>query len=445
MNEYKTHLIKTMKLAYPVIIGQLGFILMGVVDSIMVGELGATSLAAASVANGLFIFIFVIGIGVSFAITPLVAIAVGAKKYDDCGIIFRQALLVDMVLGVMLLVMAYVGADFIQYLNQPEGVAGLATSYGKLLGYSIVPAMLFQTYKQFIEGLSVMRPAMVIVLLANIINAFINWLLIYGNLGFPALGLDGAGWATFTSRLFMAFVLVWYVMKSNRFKQFDVTLHFKSINIKMIKKLLGLGLPSAVQYVFEVGAFFFAVIMVGWLGTKQLAAHQIALNLASISFMAALGVSAAGGIRVANEVGKQNIAEVRRAGFSAIILGGSIMACFGIVFITLRNFLPTLYIDDASVVSIASTLLIIASIFQIADGVQAVGIGVLRGLTDVKWPTLITFIAYWVLGLPSAYLFGFILKFNVQGVWIGLLIGLLSSAIMLTTRFNKKSKHLIKV
>ncbi len=445
MNEYKTHLIKTMKLAYPVIIGQLGFILMGVVDSIMVGELGATSLAAASVANGLFIFIFVIGIGVSFAITPLVAIAVGAKKYDDCGIIFRQALLVDMVLGVMLLVMAYVGADFIQYLNQPEGVVGLATSYGKLLGYSIVPAMLFQTYKQFIEGLSVMRPAMVIVLLANIINAFINWLLIYGNLGFPALGLDGAGWATFTSRLFMAFVLVWYVMQSNRFKQFDVTLHFKSINIKMIKKLLGLGLPSAVQYVFEVGAFFFAVIMVGWLGTKQLAAHQIALNLASISFMAALGVSAAGGIRVANEVGKQNIAEVRRAGFSAIILGGSIMACFGIVFITLRNFLPTLYIDDASVVSIASTLLIIASIFQIADGVQAVGIGVLRGLTDVKWPTLITFIAYWVLGPPSAYLFGFILKFNVQGVWIGLLIGLLSSAIMLTTRFNKKSKHLIKV
>jgi len=199
MNEYKTHLINTLKLAYPVIIGQLGFILMGVVDSIMVGELGATSLAAASVANGLFIFIFVIGIGVSFAITPLVAIAVGAKKYDDCGIIFRQALLVDMVLGVMLLVMAYVGADFIQYLNQPEGVAGLATSYGKLLGYSIVPAMLFQTYKQFIEGLSVMRPAMVIVLLANIINAFINWLLIYGNLGFPALGLDGAGWATFTS------------------------------------------------------------------------------------------------------------------------------------------------------------------------------------------------------------------------------------------------------
>ena len=259
------------------------------------------------------------------------------------------------------------------------------------------------------------------------------------------MGLDGAGWATFTSRMFMAFVLVWYVMQSNRFKKFDVTLHFKSINFKMIKKLLGLGLPSAVQYVFEVGAFFFAVIMVGWLGTKQLAAHQIALNLASISFMTALGVSAAGGIRVANGVGKKDITEVRRAGFSAIIMGGLIMACFGIIFIALRNFLPALYIDDISVVSIASTLLIIASIFQIADGVQAVGIGVLRGLTDVKWPTLITFIAYWVLGLPSAYLFGFILKLDVQGVWMGLFVGLLSSAIMLTTRFNKKSKYIIEV
>ena len=445
MNEYKLHLKNTLKLAYPVIIGQLGFIMMGVVDSIMVGELGAIPLAAASIANGLFMFIFVIGLGVSFAITPLVAIAVGAKKFNDCGVIFRQALLVDMVLGIILLIMAYIGADLIQFFDQPKEVVGLATSYGKLLAYSIVPAMLFQTYKQFIEGLSVMKPAMVIVLLANIINAFINWLLIYGNLGLPALGLDGAGWATFTSRMFMAFVLVWYVMQSNSFKKFDVTLHFKSINFKMINKLLGLGLPSAVQYVFEVGAFFFAVIMVGWLGTKQLAAHQIALNLASISFMTALGVSAAGGIRVANGVGKKDITEVRRAGFSAIIMGGLIMACFGIIFIALRNFLPALYIDDISVVSIASTLLIIASIFQIADGVQAVGIGVLRGLTDVKWPTLITFIAYWVLGLPSAYLFGFILKLDVQGVWMGLFVGLLSSAITLTTRFNKKSKYIIEV
>ncbi len=445
MNEYKIHLKNTLRLAYPVIIGQLGFIMMGVVDSIMVGELGASPLAAASVANSLIMFVFVAGIGVSFAITPLVAIAVGAKKYNDCGVIFRQALLVDMVLGVVLLIVAFVGSNLIQFFNQPKEVVALATSYGKLLGYSILPAMLFQTYKQFIEGLSVMKPAMVIVLLANLINAFVNWVFIYGNLGMPALGLDGAGWATFSSRLFMAIVLVWYVMNSNRFKQYDVTLHFRSINIKMIKRILGLGLPSAVQYIFEIGAFFFAVIMVGWLGTKQLAAHQIALNLASISFMTALGVSAAGGIRVANGVGQQNIREVRRAGFSAIILGGAIMACFGIIFITLRNFLPTLYIDNVNVVSIASTLLIIASIFQIADGVQAVGIGILRGLTDVKWPTLITFIAYWVLGLPSAYILGFILNLDVQGVWIGLLIGLLSSAIMLTTRFNKKSKHIIEV
>jgi len=445
MKEYKLHLKQTMILAYPVIIGQLGFILMGVVDSVMVGELGASPLAAASVANGLIMFVFVAGIGVSFAITPLVAIAVGARRFDDCGVIFRQALLVDLIFGIILFVVAFIGANLIQYLDQPPDVVELATSYGELLAFSIIPAMLFQTYKQFIEGLSVMRPAMVIVLFANLINAFVNWILIFGNLGFPALGLDGAGWATLASRIFMGFTLAWYVMNQNRFKQYDVTLHFRSINFKMIKRLLGIGLPSAVQYLFEVGAFFFAVIMVGWLGTKQLAAHQIAINLASISFMTALGVSAAGSIRVANRVGKQNISETRKAGFSAIVMGASIMACFGLIFIILRNFLPTLYIDDSNVITIASSLLVIAALFQIADGVQAVGIGVLRGLTDVKWPTLITFIAYWILGLPSAYVLGFIFKYDVQGVWVGLLIGLLSSAIMLSTRFNKKSKQIINI
>jgi len=338
MKEYQLHLRQTINLAYPVIIGQLGFILMGVVDSVMVGELGASPLAAASVANSLIMFVFVAGIGVSFAITPLVAIAVGAKKFDDCGVIFRQALLVDMILGIILFIVAFIGANLIQYFDQPIEVVELATSYGELLAFSILPAMLFQTYKQFIEGLSIMRPAMVIVLIANLINGFVNWILIFGNFGFPALGLDGAGWATLASRIFMGVGLTWYVMEQKKFKQFDVSFHFRSINLKMIKKILGLGLPSAVQYIFEVGAFFFAVIMVGWLGTKQLAAHQIAINLASISFMTALGVSAAGSIRVANGVGKQNISEARKAGFSAIVMGGGIMACFGLVFITLRNF-----------------------------------------------------------------------------------------------------------
>jgi MATE family multidrug resistance protein len=224
-----------------------------------------------------------------------------------------------------------------------------------------------------------------------------------------------------------------------------VSFHFKSINWSIIKKILSLGLPSGFQYFFEVGAFSFAVVMVGWLGTKQQAAHQIAINLASISFMAVLGISAAGSIRVGNAVGKKDIIETRRAGFTASILGASIMFVSAIIFILFRNFLPTLYVNDEVVISYASSLLVIAALFQISDGTQAVGIGILRGLTDVKIPTAVTFIAYWIVGLPVGYLLGFNFEMGVQGVWIGLLLGLTTSAILLTLRFNSRSKHIITV
>ena len=185
--------------------------------------------------------------------------------------------------------------------------------------------------------------------------------------------------------------------------------------------------------------------MIGWIGANELAAHQIAINLASISFMAVLGISQASSIRVGNAMGDKNITNVRKAGFTGIILGASIMSLAGLTFILLNNFLPTLYINDKAVISIASRLIIIAALFQLSDGTQAVGIGVLRGLTDVKGPTIITFIAYWIISLPIAYLLAFDFKFGVEGVWIGLLVGLTASALMLTLRFNYKSKHLIEI
>lgn len=442
---FKEHLLNTLNLAYPVIIGQLGFIMMGVVDSLMVGSLGPAPLAAASLGNSLTIIIFIVGIGISFAVTPLVAISVGAKKYSECGIYFRQSLLVNLTVGIILMIVTIAGAELIIYFDQPAEVTILAKSYTKILGLGGIPLMLFQTYKQFIEGLSVMKPAMIIAILANFVNAFVNWVLIFGKLGFPTLGLDGAGWATFSSRMFMAIVLMVYVMNKSYFKQFDVSFHFKNINVKIIKKILSVGLPSGLQYFFEVGAFSFAVIMIGWLGTNQLAAHQIAINLASVTFMVVLGISMAGGIRVGNGVGEQNIRQVRRAGFASIFLALCFMTFSGIVFITFKDLLPQLYIDDQAVISIASSLLIIAALFQLSDGVQAVGIGILRGLTDVKIPTAITFIAYWIVGLPTGYLLGFILGLNVQGVWIGLLAGLTTSAVLLTLRFNTKSKHIVEV
>ena len=445
MQTIKKHIRETFILAYPVIIGQLGFIMMGVVDSVMVGEIGAAPLAGASLGNSFFFLIFIIGLGVAMSVTPLIAILVGAERFSECGIYFRQSLIVNMSLGLILMVIIVFCSDLFEFFNQPPEVATQASSYAKIIALSILPAMLFHTYKQFIEGFSIMIPAMVIAITANIINAFANWVFIYGNLGMPALGLDGAGWATFSSRVFMALTIALYVMNKEFFKKYDVNFHFRNVNFKVIKKILQIGLPSGFQYFFEVGAFSFAVIMIGWLGTNPLAAHQIAINLASITFMSVLGISAAGGIRVGNEVGKKDISEVRRAGFTAIIMGASIMFICGIIFITFNKFLPTLYIDDAAVVKIASSLLIIAAIFQVSDGTQGVGIGVLRGLMDVKIPTLITFVAYWVIALPIGYVLGFIFNFGVQGVWVGLLLGLTASATMLTIRFNIKSKQLVEL
>ncbi len=442
--KFKKEVLETSKLAYPVIIGQLGHMMMGIVDSIMVGQIGAAPLAASSIAHGMFMVFMIFGIGVSMAISPLTAMSRGAQNYRECGVVYRQGLLVNLVVGIVLTILTIVGADLINYLNQPVEIVEQGIAYMEILAYSVIPVMIFQTNKQFTEGLSIMRPAMVITLLANIVNIFANWVFIYGNLGAPAMGLPGAGWATFSTRTLMGVVFLVYVLLSERFRPFDATLHFRRINLSMIKKILKIGIPGGMQYFFEVGAFVGSAIIIGWLGTKELAAHQIAINLASISFMCALGISAAAGIRVGYTVGRKDQQGTRHAGFVAFILAGIIMGVFGIVFILFRTLLPTFYIDDSEVVQIASSLLIIAALFQLSDGTQAVGIGVLRGIADAKIPMIITFIAYWIIGLPGGYYLGFTLGYGVQGIWFSLFIALTVSAVLLTIRFNLKSKQEIR-
>ncbi len=445
LKSLKEEVFKTLSLAYPVIIGQLGIIMMGVVDSMMVGRLGPVSLAAASLGNSLIFIILIIGIGSSIVVSPIVAILVGGKRYSECGIYFRQSLVVNIALSLVMIIIILLGVNFIYLLKQPPEIIDQTIVYMTIVGLSAFPLMIYQTYKQFIEGLSIMKPSMIISVLANLINAFANWILIFGKFGFPQLGIAGAAWATFASRVFMAMAIMFYVMRNNKLKQYDVNFHFRGLDFKIIKKLLRLGLPSGFQYFFEVGAFSTAVIMIGWIGANELAAHQIAINLASSSFMAVLGISQAASIRVGNEMGEQSVYKIRKAGFTGIILGATAMFLAGITFIILNDFLPTLYISDKNVIEIASRLIIIAAMFQLSDGTQAVGIGVLRGLTDVKGPTIITFVAYWIISLPIAYLLAFNFNLGVDGVWFGLLIGLTASALMLTFRFNYKSKHIIHI
>ena len=445
MHAFKIDFRDTIRLAVPVIIGQVGHMMMGVVDSLMVGQIGATPLAASAIGHSLFILFLIFGIGVSLAISPLVAMLMGAGKQEETGRIFRHGMLVNLILGIILSFGTYFGADILLYLNQPQDVVGQAIIYMQILAFSIIPVMIFQTYRQYIEGMSVMKPAMVVTLLANIVNVFVNWVLIFGNLGAPAMGLAGAGWATFSTRTLMALSLALYVSLNIKFKACDTSLRFKTFDRDVIRKILKIGVPGGVQYLFEVGAFTGAAVIIGWLGTTQLAAHQIAINLASISFMFALGISSAAAIRVGNAVGRGDIPAIRAAGLSAIILAGVVMGSFGIIFIVLRHQLPAIYIQDPAVISVAGTLLIIAALFQLSDGTQAVGIGALRGIADTRVPMIITFIAYWVIGIPVGCLLAFVFDYGVEGIWIGLLGALTASAIMLTWRFQIKSRQPVRV
>ena len=431
----RTHLKETISLATPVVIGQVGITMMGVVDSAMVGRVGDAPLAASSISQGFFFIITVIGLGIVYAITPLVAIAIGSADNETPAKVFRQGFWVSLITSIVLGTMIYFGVDLIRQLDQPKEVTELAISYTRILAFSLPPMLVFACYKQFIEGLSFTRPAMVITLLANLVNFVFNWVLIYGNLGAPSLGLDGAGIATLGSRIFMFAALAYFVHRNREFKRFGLKiLPFRGLD-QYGKEILRIGIPSGFQYFFEVGCFSAAAFMVGWIGKDDLASHQIAMNVAATTYLVCLGVSTAGTIRVGNALGAFDIAEVKRAGASALALGVGFMIFSGIMLIVFREEIPFLYTSDKEVVDIAPKLLLIAAFFQIFDGTQAVALGILRGIKEVRIPTVITFIAYWIIGLPSALLFGFPLGLGTEGIWYGLSISLVASSLMLNGRF----------
>jgi MATE family multidrug resistance protein len=431
------HLKETMILAVPLVIGQLGQMMMGVVDSVMVGHLGAAPLAAASLGSGLFLIILLFGTGITLAVSPLVSQAFGEGNFEKCGQVLRQAILLTLVVGSLLTVVAVYGARAIHYMGQKPDVEVLAIAYAKTLGWSVIPFMWFMTHKQFAEGVNHMMPGMVVSIAANLFNAFGNYLFIYGKFGCPAMGLEGAGWATFTTRLIMGLGLMVYILFSKKFRLYSPGFHFKSIRWDLIGHLLKVGVPSGVQYLFEVSAFVASAFMIGWLGKNELAAHQIAMNLASITYMLSLGVSMASTVRVARFFGQKDYSEVREAGRAAFMLILSIMVGTGLFFALANHLLPAMYIDHPEVIRIASGLILLAALFQLSDGLQAVCLGALRGIQDVSVPARITFLAYWVVGIPFGWFLAFKLSFGVTGIWLGLVVGLTISASLLTWRFFK--------
>ena len=430
----------------------LGHTFVQLADNIMVGQLGTAQLAAVSLGNSFVFIAMSIGIGFSTAITPLVAEADGAGNKAGGKSALKHGLALCTVLGLSLFGIILLAKPLMYMMEQPPEVVELAIPYLDLVAFSLVPLIVFQAFKQFSEGLSQTRYPMYATIIANIVNIVLNYLLIFGAFGFPEMGIVGAAIGTLVSRFVMVGHL-WFLLKSKKkFHDYVTGFNFRNLERKVIDKIIGLGFPSALQMLFEVAIFTAAIWLSGVLGKNAQAANQIALNLSSMTFMFGMGLGVAAMIRVGNQKGLKNFSELRRIGQSIFFLTFLLEIVFALLFLWGRHWFPTLYLDvddvinmadNTQVIALAAELLLVAAVFQISDGVQVVVLGALRGMQDVKIPTLLTFIAYWVIGFPLSYYLGLHTNFESTGIWIGLLVGLTASGIMLYIRFNYLTKKMI--
>ena len=441
-------------LAAPVMLGMLGHTFVSLVDNIMVGQLGATELAAVSLGNSFVFVAMSLGIGFSTAITPLVAEADSEKNFAKGKSALKHGLFLCTALGIVLFLLLLWAKPLMSIMDQPEEVVALAIPYLDLVAFSLIPLIVFQAFKQFSDGLSLTKYPMYATILANVINVVLNYLLIFGKFGFPELGIVGAAIGTLISRVVMVFFLWWLLKAREKSKAYVTDIKIFVLESPMLKKIVNIGFPSSMQMFFEVAIFTAAVWLSGTLGQNPQAANQIALNLASMTFMVASGLSVAAMIRVGNQKGLNNFRELRRIAMSIFLLGIIIAVVSAVAFLLLHKVLPTIYvdlddpinaIDTREVVSIASTLLLLAAFFQISDSLQVVALGALRGLQDVKIPTVLTFISYWAIGFPISYYFGKEDALGSMGIWLGLIAGLTSAAILLYIRFNYLTKKLIRL
>ncbi|MFP5081639.1 MATE family efflux transporter [Pedobacter sp. JCM 36344] len=447
LNKYKPYYKDNLHLALPIVVSQLGHTLVHLADSVIVGHFAGTiQLAAVSLVNSVFMLILVLGMGLSYGLTPLVARENGRQNFDECGKLLSNSLIINFITSIILYTLVHFGSLLvIDHIGQSQEVVAYAKPYLAYLGLSIIPLMIFQTFKQFTEGLGFTKQAMYISVWGNVINVIFGVIFVKGMFGIAPMGVKGVGLSTLIDRTLMAIVMVTYVMRSVHFKRYIQNFKFTFIDKIRSNRILQIGAPVALQYAFEISAFSGAAILIGTIGAVEQAAHQVAINLAAVTYMMASGIASAATIKTGNNLGKANFLDLRRsaiASYHVIIVFMSVTAIF---FIFANNLLPYIYTEDQAVISIAAQLLIIAGFFQLFDGTQVVGLGILRGVGDVNVPTIITFIAYWIIGIPLAYVLGIVLKMGVNGIWYGLTFGLLTASILLFFRFQQKTKLLEEV
>lgn len=445
MNKYFKEFRYNFKLALPVIAGMVGHTLVSVVDNVIVGQLGSTELAAVSLGNS-FIFIGMsFGIGFSTAITPIIAEYDAQRDTEKGRTAFQNGLILCTILGFALFFFLFMAKPLLAYMNQPTEVVKLARPFLDIVGFSLVPLVVFQAYKQFADGMSETSYSMYATVIGNIINIVLNIVLVFGLFGFPKLGIVGSAIGTLVARIFMVLYMHYILSKKEKFKPYFKAFGWQSFERKMTKKIIELGVPSSMQMFFEVALFTGAIWLSGMIGTTSQAANQIALSLASLTFMFAMGLSVTAMVRVANQKGLEDYPKLNVVAHSIFLMAILIEIVFAVVFMLFNEFLPKQFVnvevahqikDTAEVVAIASKLLLIAAFFQLFDGMQVVVLGALRGMQDVKIPAVITFIAYWVIGFPVSIYLGLFTSLKAVGIWFGLLAGLAAAAILLYLRFK---------
>ena len=437
---WKRELAALAQLAIPVVLSELGWMAQGVVDTIMVGRLGPAAIGAVAVGNAVFYTPSLFGIGLLLSLDTKVAQAYGRKDYDDCHRWLAQGIYLALAVTPLLMILIACASFAYTRVGISPEVAGPATTYLRMLNWSLLPLLIYGAGRRYLQGVGQVRVITLTYVAANLLNWGGNWVLIYGHFGFPAMGVRGSALSTVIARISMAVSLMGFAWRYERKRGHPLFKHWAGPQWNRIQQLIQLGLPAAGQIILEVGAWNVATLSAGWLSPVALATHQIAINYASITYMVPLGISAAAAVSVGHAVGAGDRAKARRAGWLALALGSAFMLLAGIVFLIAPTPLIELFTHDPRVLAVGPSLLWIAAAFQIFDGVQTVCTGALRGLGETRAPMVANFVGYWILGLPLGMILCFILKWGVYGMWIGLTLALIVISSILAHRWYRASE-----
>jgi MATE family multidrug resistance protein len=443
-HELRRELRVLLALAGPVVLAEIGWMSMGIVDTLMVSPLGPQAIGAVGLGSGLFLAIGIASMGVLFGLDTLVSQAFGARRLDECHRwLFHGVALACLLAPPSMFVVWTLSRMLASFGLHPQ-VQPLVISYLTLLNLGLLPLALYAAFRRYLQGMSVVHPVMFALISANIVNAFFNWVLIYGTLGFPAMGTDGSALATTAARVYMAAVLGIAIVWTDHRRQSGLWHVSRRIELARLRRLFSLGAPAAWTVTLEVGVFSAATAFAGKLEPRALAAHQIALNLAALTFMVPLGVQSSGAVLVGQAIGRCDPRGASRAGWLAIGVIAAFMLLVGAIFFTIPSRLIGLFTEDERVVAIGVSLLLVAAVFQLFDGLQGVATGILRGVGNTRTPMWSNFVGHWLIGLPVGWSLCFVAGWGVVGLWIGLSVGLILVAVVLVSVWMKTTRRLLE-